>query len=88
MHCPGKKLGGSSDDLAVGCAQQGEWQPLSQAAFADGSSAATVCAKAGCLWPLAKLDEKCDIACCQSTVIRNNIKILSGVGDNVVEWCT
>lgn len=31
-----------------------EWQPLSLAAFADGCSTVTVCAKAGCLWPLAK----------------------------------
>lgn len=36
---------------------------LSQAAFADGCSTVTVCAKAGCLWPLANLGEKCDMAC-------------------------
>lgn len=58
-YSPGKKLRYPSGDLAVGCAQQWEWQPLSQAASADGCTTETVCAKAGCLWPLAKLGEKC-----------------------------
>lgn len=44
-----------------------------------------VCAKAGCLWPLAKVGEKCDMSCCEGTVISNNIQILSVAGDNVVE---
>lgn len=44
----------------------------------------TVCAKAGCLWPLAKLSEKRDIVCCEGTVIRSNVKILRGTGGNVI----
>lgn len=87
-HCPGRYLGDSRDDLAVVCAQQWEWQPLSQAAFADGGSTVTVCTKAGCLWPFAKLGEKCDMACWEGTIIRNNIKSLSRARGNGLEWCT
>lgn len=43
----------------------------------------TVCAKSVCLWPLAKSGEKCDIVCCEGTVIRNNMKIMKGTGVSV-----
>lgn len=37
---------------------------------------------------LGKVGWKMYMTCSEGTVTRNNIKILRGAGDNVVEWCT